>query len=77
MADSASPSAPHRLRELREASDDSRVDLAHALGLKSTKPIDRWEGQGQDIPIYHARAIAKRYGVSVGYLLGDGETAAV
>lgn len=66
---------PHRLLELRHAANESRVELAHALGFKSTKPVERWE-QGQDIPIYHARVIAQRYAVSVGYLLGDGEDVA-
>ena len=72
MAESAIPIRPtNRLRELREAAGDSRVDVAGALELGSDAPVQRWERGAQEIPIKHARKLALRYGVSLSYLLRD------
>ena len=72
MAESAIPIRPNnRLREIREAAGDSRVDVAALLELDSDAQVQRWERGKQDIPMKHARKIAMRYGVSLSYLLRD------
>lgn len=72
MTENATADKPrHRLRELREAADQSYVEIAHALGLKSDKRIRDWEN-GADIPIWHARMLAQHFGVSLSFLLCDG-----
>ena len=60
----------NRLRELRESAGESRVELALALGFKSDAQVQRWE-RGENIPTWHARFLAKRYGVTIGWLLKD------
>lgn len=72
MAESAIPIRPtNRLREIREAAGDSRVDVASLLDLDSDKQVQRWERGSQEIPLRHARKIALRYGVTLSYLLRD------
>lgn len=70
MTPNATPTPANRLYDLRTAAEESRVELAYALGFKSHKQIERWES-GEEIPTVRARAIALRYGVSISYLLCD------
>jgi transcriptional regulator with XRE-family HTH domain len=72
MAENAIPIfPPNRLREIREAAGDSRVDVAQLLELDSDAQVQRWERGVSEIPIKHARVIAFRYGVSLSYLMRD------
>ena len=58
----------NRLRQLREAADESRGWLAHALGVDSAL-IKQWERDKLSIPDERARVLARRYGVSIAWLL--------
>jgi len=59
-----------RIRQLREAADESRGWLAHVLGVDSAL-IKQWERGQLSIPDERARVLARRYGVSVAYLLRE------
>jgi transcriptional regulator with XRE-family HTH domain len=61
-----------RLRQLREAADESRGGLAQALGVGSAL-IKQWERGQLSIPDERARVLARRYGVSIAYLLREKE----
>ena len=77
MTESAIPIRPNnRLREIREAAGDSRVDVAQLLDLESDAQVQRWERGQSEIPVKHARKIAFRYGVSLSYLMRDENGAA-
>lgn len=60
----------NRLRELRQAQGLSKEQLAIEVGV-AKETIDRWERGVYDIPIQHARALAKRFSVSLSWLLRD------
>lgn len=63
------PPASNRLKELRQQAD---LKLRHmpAIVERDQSTYWRYESGDIDVPLDVARALAKRYGVSVEYLLG-------
>lgn len=62
---------PNRLRSLRLAHGGLTVEhLAIELGL-TAETIERWERGYYEIPTRYARALAKRFSVSISHLLCD------
>lgn len=60
----------HRLRELREDNDLRQEDIA--VLLKTTQQVySRYEKGINEIPIRHLITIARFYGVSIDYLVGE------
>lgn len=58
-----------RLRDLREDSDKSQLEIASLLGMKQQQ-YARYESGIQEIPLHHFIALAKYYNVSLDYLAG-------
>jgi transcriptional regulator with XRE-family HTH domain len=61
-----------RLRELRTECDMSYEKLAEAIGVAKTS-VFRWENAQADIKSEYLVAIAKYFGVSVDYLVGEAD----
>lgn len=59
-----------RLRECREAHGEKQEELAEALGVHPNS-ISNWENNRRVPDALSLSRIAKRYGVSVDYLLGE------
>lgn len=59
----------NRLKKLRQEKKLSQKELADYLGINE-KTISRWENGESTIKSDKAQALAKHFGVSVGYLLG-------
>jgi|GEM_PF-2012430 len=59
-----------RLRACREAYGDTQRDLAEYLGV-SVNSVANWENNRREPDALSLSRIAKRYGVSVDYLLGE------
>ena len=63
----------NRLKKLRQEKKLSQKELADYLGINE-KTISRWENGESTIKSDKAQALAKHFGVSVGYLLGYSDT---
>jgi transcriptional regulator with XRE-family HTH domain len=66
MNEQVAAELPNRLRELREAADESQERVAADLEV-SKETVDSWERK--NIPTWRLAALADRYAVSIGYLL--------
>lgn len=62
--------SPNRLRLLREAAGERPERVAADLGV-SKDTVDYWERTS--IPAKWLRPLARRYSVSIDFLMGDGE----
>lgn len=58
-----------RIKDLREDSDLTQIELAEQLGLHTTT-YQRYERGEREIPLDIAIAIAKFYNVSIDYIAG-------
>lgn len=77
MADRATSPPQNRLRELRQQHGFDITGLAAEIG-KSSSTYSRYEAGRSPIPDELKLALARKYGVSVEYLMGwDGEQPAV
>ncbi len=66
----------NRLAELRRAHEVSQAALAHDLGV-NTSTVWRWEHGRVAIPDAQKTELARRFGVTAGYLMGwESEAAA-
>jgi len=61
---------PQRLKELREDKNLSQFALAAAMGYKSAVTIAKWELGNRTPELENLIALAKFFGVSLGYLVG-------
>lgn len=61
---------PNRLQHLRESADLSTEQVAVEFGV-SKETVQYWERQS--IPAKWLRPLARRFSVSVDFLMGDGE----
>ena len=61
----------NRLRELREEHGLTQKELAQALGLSSKSTITNYEQSDRDPDYETLIKIAKYFGVSIDYLLGQ------
>lgn len=59
-----------RLRDLREDNDFSQEDIAYILGI-SRPQYTLYESGKRAIPIKYLRILARKYKVSIDYLVGD------
>jgi transcriptional regulator with XRE-family HTH domain len=66
---------PNRLRELREARDLKRHDIAARLRVDPST-VYRWEDGRAQVPDEAKLNLAKFYGVTVSYLMGWPESSA-
>lgn len=62
----------NRLKELRKEKKKSQKEIANLLEINE-KTISRWEKGERPIKTQKAQELAKYFGVSVGYLLGEDE----
>lgn len=58
-----------RLRDLREDNDKNQSVIAEYLGIAQTQ-YSRYERGERELPLHHAIALARYYGVSLDYLVG-------
>ncbi len=58
-----------RLRDLREDADKSQSEIAKYLGMKYQQ-YARYESGERELPLHHAVALAKYYGISLDYIVG-------
>ena len=59
-----------RIRELREDSDLRQQDIAELLGT-TQQVYSRYEKGINEIPVCHLITLARRYKVSLDYLVGE------
>lgn len=59
---------PNRIRELREANNQSRAELAFRMGVDQST-VFRWENGLGAIPDQRKVALAAHFGVTVGWLM--------
>ena len=62
-----------RIRDLREDSDLTQIQLAEQLGLYTTT-YQRYERGERELPLDIAIALAKFYNVSIDYIAGLADT---
>ena len=60
----------HRLRDLREDNDFSQEDISIILKIQRPQ-YTLYETGKRDIPIKYLRILARKYKVSIDYLVGD------
>lgn len=62
-----------RIRDLREDSDKTQVEIAQILGTSQTM-YARYERGASELPIRHLIRLARYYHVSTDYILGLSNT---
>ena len=62
-----------RIRDLREDTDKTQLQIANVLGTSQTM-YARYERGANELPLRHLIALCKYYGVSADYILGLSDT---
>ena len=62
-----------RIRDLREDTDKTQLQIANVLGTSQTM-YARYERGANELPLRHLITLCKYYGVSADYILGLSNT---
>ena len=62
-----------RIRDLREDTDKTQLQIANILGTSQTM-YARYERGANELPLRHLITLCKYYGVSADYILGLSDT---